>query len=139
MPAKSANIVPRCKAMLVCDQVIIERETEKYSIIGSFTEVTVSSASPYLGVFSVFLLLTEGTGENSITMQLHDLKNDEVVFETVPVTMTFESRLDLLAIVVRWPSIEVVADGAFDVVAYANGDEIERQSFVVHIEAEEES
>lgn len=99
----------------------------------------MSSASPYLGAFSVFLLLTEGTGENSITMQLHDLKNDEVVFETVPVTMTFESRSDLLAIVVRWPSIEVVTDGAFDVVAYANGDEIERQNFVVHIEAEEES
>jgi hypothetical protein len=53
---------PSCKALLLCDQTIVEAMTGKVSIIGTFERFTIRSAPSHLAPFHVFVQLVEGVG-----------------------------------------------------------------------------
>lgn len=137
MAEPAFDVPPRCKVLLLCDQVIIERDTEKVSIIGSFISVAVAKSAPQLGAFTAYLELAEGTGECRVTMEMHDLREDAIVFATEPVSVRFETRLDTLGVMVHWPSIQIDHEGAFDLIVFADGIEIERRQLQVEFYEEE--
>lgn len=136
MAEQPEKIPPTCKAMLVCDQVIVERDTEKISVIGSYTTLSLERASQQIGPFSIFLQLTAGSAECHVIIEVHDLRDGEVVSKSDPRQVHFEDRLEVLNLIASWPAIPIEHDGVYDVVAFADGVEIGRQRLQVNFDEE---
>src|SRR5437588_4000407 len=80
---------PKCKAILLCDQTILEAGTNKISIIGVFDNFTVA-VFPAMGKpFTAFLNLTDGIGTYAVTVEVHDLTQDIILARAVGPEVVF--------------------------------------------------
>lgn len=59
--------------MIVCDQVIIDVQTGKQSLIGSFSVINTAGFPLTYPNFSVYVALTEGLGETPLRLRLVDV------------------------------------------------------------------
>lgn len=64
---------PHVLAMIVCDQVIIDVQTGKQSLIGSFSVINTAGFPLTYPSFSVYVALTEGMGETPLRLRLIDV------------------------------------------------------------------
>jgi hypothetical protein len=128
---------PKCKAILLCEQVIVEAVTSRISIINSFNTFSVGKLPSATSRFTVFLQLTDGHEECEVTIEVHDLREDEVIARSPSMSVAFPEKLITVAVVIQCPPLPVVHSGAYDVVVMADGQEIDRQK--VHVKAREES
>lgn len=62
MAERREIIPPKSKTILICDQVIVERDTNKVSVIGSFNSVFVPRTAPEIRPLRVFLQMTNPSG-----------------------------------------------------------------------------
>ncbi len=138
MAEQHQKIPPKSKAMLICDQVIIERDTNKISVISSYNSVPVWRESPETKPFCVFLKLTEGNPTCDITMEMHDLREDRVISRLGPQTVQFADRLEAVEVVGSWPAVPIEHDGAYDIVAFADSQEIDRHRLQIYFQEEQD-
>lgn len=138
MADRHDRIPPKSKAMLICDQVIVERDTNKVSVIGSFNSVFVPRTAPEIRPLRVFLQMTEGNASCHVTMEIHDLRLDRIVSELDPTPIQFDDRLEVVNLMGSWPVAVFDHDGAYDIVAFADSQEIDRVQLKVNFEEEEE-
>lgn len=123
---------PKCKAILLCDLKIIEAGTGKVSIIGVFDSFTPRKVPGKIDPFTVFLQLTDGVGEYEVTIEVQDLLEDRVVVRMPAVAVQWRDRLTKMNLYVPVPSLPIEHEGRYDVVAFADGVEIDRQRFLVY-------
>ena len=138
MAAQLDKIPPTCKAMLICDQVIIERDTEKISVIGSYSTLSLERASPHFGPFCIFPQLTAGNAECRVIIEVQDLREGDVISKSEPKLVQLEDRLEVLNLIAAWPAIPIEHAGVYDVVAFADGIEIDRQRLQISFDSEGE-
>jgi Family of unknown function (DUF6941) len=120
--------LPRCKALLACDQVLVEAVTGRISLIGILDRVLIDEFPTQFPRCQVFLLLTDGYGEYDIAVEVHDLSDNSVIAQIAEVTAEIHDRLVRWNLIVPVPAFEVLNPGTFDFVLLANEQEILRQS-----------
>lgn len=64
--------LPVVLAMLICDQIITDRITGKQSLIGLFSKVHAPGFPATHPQLCVFVALTEGYGQNDLTLRIVD-------------------------------------------------------------------
>jgi hypothetical protein len=120
---------PKCKAILLCDRVIIDILTGHYSAIGIFDEFPVTSFPGQSAPFTVYLQLTSGIGSYSITLEIHDLEENRLVAVAEGPVINFPRRSTKAHMIISSPSVRLSHSGPYDFVVLANGQEIDRQQF----------
>jgi hypothetical protein len=120
---------PRCKAILLCDHVIVDAVTGKPTIVGVFEGFTVPSFPGFTALCHAFLQLTDGIGKYRITVEIRDLRDDFVVGRGQIVELEFQARAIKRNLIIPVPPIRLQHDGLYDFVVLADDQEIDRQQF----------
>jgi hypothetical protein len=118
---------PLCKALLLCDQVIVDRGTNKPSLIGIFDQLRVESFPGFTRECMIFVQLEDGVGRYKITVEIHDLCDDVILARSKGGTIEFESRPSKVRLYIPVPPLPLKHDGKYDFVVYADQTEIDRQ------------
>ncbi|MHC4390075.1 MAG: DUF6941 family protein [Planctomycetota bacterium] len=71
--------LPSVQAILICDMVIKEAQSNKHSAIGIFTDVFASQFPMTLHALAVYANLTDALGMYSLSVELRDLSRDKVL------------------------------------------------------------
>jgi hypothetical protein len=79
---KGAKPPPKCKAILLCDQIIADAMTGKASVIGIFDAFRLPKVPYFSRECSVYLQLIEGIGEYKIVIEVHDLRDGLILTRT---------------------------------------------------------
>lgn len=123
---------PKCKAILLCDQTIIEAGTGKASLIGVFDDFVVPPVPSSTRPCTVFVQLADGIGEHSIEIEVHDLEKGTVLARgTMGIEITWKERPAKHNLIIPMPPIPVSHAGEYDLVIFAGNQEIDRQKFAV--------
>lgn len=120
---------PKCKAMLLCNHVIIEKGTENVSIIGTFTVFGLMSVPGHTRPAMAFLQLVDGNGHYDVTVEVRDLQQNEVLARSMPIPIDFPEKLCRINLVIPIPALRLSHTGFYDVAVMADGQEIEKQQF----------
>jgi hypothetical protein len=130
MAKKRKKPPPKCKAILLCDQTIIEAVTGKMSIIGTFDNWYLPRFPCPTRPFMAFLQMTDGVGEYTITVEVHDLVADQIIAQAPPARMAFPDRTAKQNLIIPVPPLLLQHAGRYDFVVLADGQEIDRQQFM---------
>jgi hypothetical protein len=131
-PKKSAKPPPRCKAILLCDQALVEAVTGKVSLIGIFDRFALRKFPGHIRQFTAFLQLTDGIGQYSITIEVHDLREDRILARAAIVNMAFQDRSGKANLMIPVPPLLLKHPGGYDFVVLADEQEIDRQQFLAY-------
>jgi hypothetical protein len=120
---------PKCKAILLCDQTIIEMVTRKVSVIGIFDNFVLPQFPGMTRPATAFLQLVTGIGRYEIVIEIQDLRDNRVLARAAGPGVEFPERLQKMNLMIPIPPLPLHHPGVYDVVVYANGQEIDRQQF----------
>ena len=144
-PKRRGAVPPaKCKAILLCDQTIIEAGTGKVSVIGILERFVVAEIPGATRPFTVYLHLTDGIAEHEyeLSVEIHDLSNASIIARTGGANVRWGDRLSRMNLFIPVPPLPVTHAGIYDIVVLANKQEIDRQRFEVvsppKLEEEEE-
>jgi hypothetical protein len=73
--------------------------------------------------------LVDGIGRYEITVEIHDLQENQVIARSPAVQVDFPSRLHRVNLMIPLPPLPLQHPGAYDVVVFAGQHEIDRQQF----------
>lgn len=121
---------PKCKAILLCDQAIIEAVTGKVSLIGIFDSWSFPQFPHPTRPFMAFLQMTDGVGQYAVSVDIHDLETDQIIAQARIAEMTFSDRTAKVNLMIPVPPLLLEHAGSYDFVVLADGQEIDRQQFV---------
>jgi hypothetical protein len=77
------NIKPILKAMLLCDQTILEEGTKKRSLIGLFDRISSAQMPTVHPSMSVYVQFREVEGTFDFTLELYDLAGEKTLHRSV--------------------------------------------------------
>jgi hypothetical protein len=120
---------PRCKAMLLCERTMVEAGTTKVTLIGLIAAHVMQQFPGRTPLMRTFLYLVDGIGEYDITVEVHDLADDRIIFRAKGRRISFPDRLASRLLFFSIPPLPILHPGRYDVVVLGNGKEIERQQF----------
>jgi hypothetical protein len=120
---------PVCKAILLCDQVIVDARTNKVSVIGIFTFFGLPQFPGQTFPVTAFLQLTNGIGKYALTVEIHDLSTGRVIARAELAEVEFEDRATKSNVVFSVPALPLQHPGIYDFVVLADDQEIDRQQF----------
>lgn len=121
---------PTCKAILLCDSVIFDAFTGYYSAIGIFDVFVLPSFPGETRSFVAYLQLTDGIGEYSMALEIHDLKDDTIVARAEGKTMRFKDRPSKVHLIINAPPLSLSHPGVYEFVVKANDQVIDHQRFL---------
>jgi hypothetical protein len=121
--------LPKCKAILLCDTVIVDSRSGKVSIIGILDGFNVIQFPGRIAPFHVFLQLTDGIGKYRVSVEIHDLRDDKIVVRAPLVEIDFRARPGKGNLIIPIPPLPLQHEGGYDFVVLADGQEIDRQQF----------
>jgi hypothetical protein len=122
---------PICKAILLCDQTIVEAVTGKVSVIGIFNNWTISQFPAQIRPFVAFLQLTNGIGKYAISVDVRDLEAEQIIAQARIAEIIFPNRQATINLMIPVPPLILHHAGSYDFVVLADGQEIDRQRFQV--------
>ena len=122
---------PKCKAILLCDQTILEAGTGKVSIIGIHDNWFATQFPCLTRPFMAFLQLTDGVGKYAISVEVHDLHTDQIIAQARIAEVVFPERVTKINLMIPVPPLPLQHAGSYDFVVLADGQEIDRQQFQV--------
>ena len=120
---------PKCKAILLCDAVILDAMTGKTSLIGIFENFMVRSLPGKSVPANLFLQLTDGHGKIDLRIEVHDLQADAIIARAEGPGVGFQDRLQKINVWIGLPPMPIESEGVYDIVVYAGDSEIDRQQF----------
>jgi hypothetical protein len=129
-PGKQASKPPpKCKAILLCDAVIVDAVTGKPTIVGIFNGFNVPGFPGLTSPCYAFLQLTDGIGTYRIIVEIRDLRDDLVIGRGQIAELTFHDRSVKHNLIIPVPPVQLQHDGLYDFVVLADEQEIDRQQF----------
>jgi hypothetical protein len=127
--AKEEKPPPQCKAILLCQQTIVEADTASVSLIGIIHEIAIPGFPGQTRSMEAFLQLVDGIGRYDINVEVHDLREDRIIAKATGPRVDFPNRLATLQLAIPVPSLPIAHQGRYDLIVFANGREIDRQQF----------
>jgi hypothetical protein len=128
---KVGKPVPRCKTILLCERAITEPGTSKVDLIGVHDKLVVPRVPTQARPMTLFLQLVDWIGRYSITAEVIDLNTGHSLANGKGATFEFKDRLAVIQIILPLPPLPLQHEGSFDVVVFADGQEIDRRKFTV--------
>jgi hypothetical protein len=112
---------PIALGLILCDYVIVEKETENLSFIGSFN--TIQSADfPFIPLpFCAIAILTGGQGEATATLTVTELHTDEEVY-SLHQNLNFPDRFTELRVLFHVTMCQFDAPGVYVFTLQVDGD-----------------
>jgi hypothetical protein len=116
--------------MSLCDYVIVEKGTEKISLIGLFERFRLAQFPAQAPPFCVFATLTGAEGSGIIRLEIQDLETLERIADWEQ-TVHFVDRLTNVRVVFRLNDCEFPHPGFFQARLLADGEWIAQKRFEV--------
>lgn len=130
---KKGRPPPTCKAILLCDAIIIDALTGKVSLIGIFENFNLQSMPGRTVPAQIFLQLTNAQGKYAVKIEVHDLANDVIIARGGGVEIEFANKLQKTNAWFPVPSLPIKHEGVYDLVVFGGDAEIDRQQFQVKL------
>ncbi len=118
---------PSCKAMLLCERVVLDAGTRQVSLIGLINKQVLTALPGRTLPMKVFLHLVDGIGEYQMFVHVLDLAEDRVIAKAKRRPINFPDRPYAIQYYFGLPPLPIKHAGRYDVIVLGNGSEIERQ------------
>lgn len=106
--------LPTVIGLIVCEQVIVEKETNNLSLINCFIRRKVSAFPSDPQKFAVVAFMTDGSGTIPMELTITESETFEIV-ERQSVAIAFPSRLHEVRFLFRWTECVFPAEGEYDI------------------------
>ena len=124
-------IKPILKAMLLCDQTLVEEGTRKRSLIGLFDRVKASQVPTVHPSMSVYVQFREVEGVFDFTLELYDLMQGKTLHKAVVKNFRVQERSRDCELVFNLMSVRFEHEGDYEFRIYMNDDIFGQKSFQV--------
>jgi len=124
-------VKPSVQAFLVCDTVIVDSQTGKKSLIGTFTHLWAPRFPCQHHQMGVYFCLTDAEGDYEFELQLVFLDEDKIVGKATLSPFTIKNRLEIHDFGVNIPSMVFPGPGRYEFRLKANGYFITHKDFDV--------
>ena len=125
------QIKPILKAMLLCDQTLLEEGTRKRSLIGLFDRIKVSQFPSTHPSMSVYVQFREIEGTFSFSLELYDLTEGRIMNRSVIKDFKVESKSRDCELVFNLLSVRVEHPGEYEFRIFVNDMVFGQKSFSV--------
>jgi hypothetical protein len=127
---------PVAVALMLCDQVIVDKDTNKPCLIGIFTGLAVQDFHEPQR-FSAFATLTNGRGHVEVELAGYRLENGDQIYRQV-YSVFFPDPLKVVNLNIRVRTVVFPAAGWYDFTLSVRGEPIsQRRIHVYHLAAPE--
>ncbi len=124
-------VKPSVQAFLVCDSVIIDSQTGKKSLIGTFTHLWAPRFPCQHHQMGIYFCLTDAEGVYAFELRLAYLDQDVIVGKATLSPFTIKDRLEIHDFGINIPSLVFPGPGRYEFRLYANGFFITHKDFNV--------
>lgn len=101
---KAKKPTPIPLAMILCDQVLRDGDTGKYVIVGTFSNIEITTLPSVHPSMAIYLALTEGRGKYGGQLRMVHVESDRVLFEAEG-PLVFDNPLEVLEIKMILPPL----------------------------------
>lgn len=122
---------PALNAMLVCDQVIRDAISGKFSLIGIFERVWAQSFPTRLPRVSIYAKITDAQGEYQFRLALVRLDSNEEIGSNTTPPVSIPDRLAPYDLVFELHDLVLPAEGRYEFRLYADDQFVGQKSFEV--------
>lgn len=119
---------PECKAILLCQRVMLDRFDPGYSVIGIIDYFVTFQFPLQIGPLKLFLQLTDGVGTFQISVQIRDTAADLIIARKDDQSIILHDKRDKATFVLDVPPFELPREGLYEVWVLADGQMVERQT-----------
>ena len=123
------NVKPILKAMLLCDQTLVEEGTNKRSLIGIFDRITASTIPTVHPSMSMYVQFREVEGTFDFTLELYDLTGDKVLHRATVKEFKVQDRSRDCELVFNLISVRFEHAGEYEFRIYINDAVFGQKSF----------
>ena len=125
------QVKPILKAMLLCDQTLIEEGTHKRSLIGLFDRVKSSQFPTVHGSMSVYVQFREIEGKFNFMLELYDLAEDKTLHNAMVKDFNVQEKSRDCELVFNLLSVRFAHPGDYEFRIYVNDQIFGQKSFQV--------
>ena len=125
------EIKPILKAMLLCDQTIVEEGTRKRSLIGLFDRVKAAQFPTMHPSMSVYVQFREIEGTFDFTLELFDLNSAKTVHKAMVKNFKVQDKSRDCELVFNIMSVRFEREGEYEFRIYVNDMIFGQKSFQV--------
>jgi hypothetical protein len=126
---------PFALGLMLCDYVIVERDTNKVSFIGSFWTIEARHFPAVLPPFFVCAVLTDGSGSGMLELVFSRLETGEELFRYSR-SINFPSQLSELRVASRIRGCSIPAPGVYELTLLVDGEWVSRRRIHAHFRGE---
>jgi len=114
-------IIPVAKKIFVCDDLVIDPESRKSSILNLWDTIRVSEGFPFtLGKLCVYAQLRGGLGKVPIHVEVARAGTGEVIRKSDVFVVFFPDRMTRYDVRIKLEDVEFPSPGTFVVEMYCN-------------------
>jgi hypothetical protein len=110
--------LPSVLAMLLCDQVIVDEQTKKKSLIGVFDKLNAINFPTLLNC-AVYAKLADAEGQYYFKIRIVQLK-DETLLGEMEMKGTVQSRVESVEVAVFLMGVTIPEPGKYEIQMYAD-------------------
>ena len=125
------NIKPILKAMLLCDQTIVEEGSKKRSLIGLFDRISSAQLPTVHPSMSVYVQFREVEGTFDFTLELYDLAGEKTLNKAVVKSFKVQDKSRDCELVFNLLAIRFEHPGEYEFRIYINDYIFGQRSFHV--------
>ncbi len=125
------QVKPILKAMLLCDQTLVEEGTHKRSLIGLFDRVKAPQFPSVHGSMSVYVQFREIEGVFDFTLELYDLAEDKALHKAMVNNFQVQEKSRDCELVFNLLAVRFGHPGEYEFRIYVNETIFGQKSFQV--------
>ena len=125
------QIKPILKAMLLCDQTLVEEGTHKRTLIGLFDRIKASQFPSTHPAMSVYVQFRELEGTFSFALELYDLTEGKIMNRSVIKDFVVQNKMRDCELVFNLLAVRFEHAGEFEFRIYVNDLVFGQKSFSV--------
>ena len=125
---------PMKTAILLCDKVIVEHNTNKKSLIGCFTNVSGPEFPFTLDAFTIFLTLIGGHGKNSCRVEVKHMTKDDIGGKAIAKLMgdvVFKNPNDTVELAFEFKKFQFMEPGQYAIHFLCDNNPVAERRFNV--------
>lgn len=127
------NAVPQVNALLLCDQVIVDKFTGKKTLVGIFENINSKKFPIQHPSISVYANLTDAKGTYKIKVTIDDLSTGNEVGEAIIPEITLNDRLQTNEIIMNLQGLRFEHEGKYALNLNVNGELIASKTFLLQL------
>jgi len=124
--------IPVCRSIILCQGILQDQRTQTTSLIGLVGHIR-GLQFPTVGQFSIFSRWANGHGDYHIEAQLRDAEGNVAWKQAFPQPCAMPDPLTPCDLSFHDLKVFIPGPGRYDLVLIANGEEVGRETLMVHI------